>query len=144
MLPSRDRRRFLKGAAAAGAAVGLSDLSFLAGLPPVSADAKATGAEAAAEVLATVSRDRQAAVRRTLAYFANRGAPEPLLNAARQQMVLKGDDAHDYKFGAAVLEDFAAVSPAWRGRFLAACMMLLNGSGGSDSPLVARTRAALG
>ena len=37
MLPSRDRRRFLKGAAAAGAAVGLSDLSFLAGLPPVSA-----------------------------------------------------------------------------------------------------------
>lgn len=108
------------------------------------ADAKATGAEAAAEVLATVSRDRQAAVRRTLAYFANGGAAEPLLNAARQQMVLKGDDAHDYKFGAAVLEDFAAVSPAWRGRFLAACMMLLNGSGGADSPLVARTRAALG
>jgi len=108
------------------------------------ADVKAAGADAATEVLAMVSRDRQAAVRRTLAYFAAGGPAEPLLNAARQQIVLKGDDAHDYKFGAAVLEDFAAVSPGWRGRFLAACMMLLNGSGGPDSPLVARTRAALG
>ncbi len=108
------------------------------------ADAKATGADAAAEVLATVSRDRQAAVRQTLAFFAAGGPAESLLNAARQQMVLHGDDAHDYKFGAAVLEDFAAVSPAWRGRFLATCMMLLNGSGGPDSQLVARTREALG
>ena len=87
-----------------------------------------TGAEAAADVLATVSRDRQAAVRKTLAYFEAGGAAEPLLNAARQAMVLKGDDAHDFKFGAAVLEDAASVSPAWRGRFLAACMMQLNGS----------------
>lgn len=106
-------------------------------------DAKAEEADAADAVLATVSRDRQAAVRRTLAYFAADRPAEPLLNAVRQQLVLKGDDAHDYKFGAAVLEDFASVSPAWRGRFLAACMMLLNGSAGSDSPLVARTRAAL-
>jgi len=107
-------------------------------------DIKAAEADAAADVLATLSRDRQAAVRKTLAYFAAGGSAESFLNATRQQMVLKGDDAHDYKFGAAVLEDFAAVSPAWRGRFLAACMMLLNGSGERDSPLVARTRAALG
>ena len=56
----------------------------------------------------------------------------------------KGDDAHDFKFGAAVLEDAAAVSPAWRGRFLAACMLQLNGSGEQDSPTVNRTRTALG
>ena len=108
------------------------------------AGASAAGAEAAADVLATVSRDRQAAVRKTLAYFEAGGAAEPLLNAARQAMVLKGDDAHDFKFGAAVLEDAASVSPAWRGRFLAACMMQLNGSGEGDSPTVSRTRAALG
>ena len=102
------------------------------------------GVEAAAEVLATVSRDRQAAARKTLAYFAAGGDAEPLLSAARQAMVYKGDDAHDFKFGAAVLEDVAAVSPAWRGRFLAACMMQLNGSGEQDSPTVKRTRAALG
>jgi hypothetical protein len=106
------------------------------------AGAKAAGA--AAEVLETVSRNRQEAVRKTLAYFAAGEPVEPLLNAARQAMVLKGDDAHDFKFGAAVLEDCSAVSPAWRNRFLAACMMLLNGSGERDSPLVARARAALG
>lgn len=108
------------------------------------AGSSSTGAEAAAEVLATVSRDRQAAVRKTLAYFAAGGSAEPLLNAARQVMVLKGDDAHDFKFGAAVLEDAAAVSSAWRGRFLAACMMQLNGSGERDSATVSRARAALG
>jgi hypothetical protein len=59
-------------------------------------------------------------------------------------MVLTGVDAHDFKFGAAILEDAGSVSPAWRGRFLAACMMQLNGTGKGDSPLVARTRAALG
>ena len=37
MFSSRDRRGFLKRVAAAGAAVGLGDLSFPAGLPPVSA-----------------------------------------------------------------------------------------------------------
>ena len=104
---------------------------------------RSLGAEAAADVLATVSRDRHMAAQKTLAYFEAGKAAEPLLNAARQAMVLKGEDAHDYKFGAAVLEDTGAVSPAWRGRFLAACMMQLNGSGERDSPLVARSRAAL-
>ncbi len=108
------------------------------------AESSGTGAEAAAEVLATVSRNRQEAARKTLAYFAAGGDAEPLLNAARQTMVLKGDDAHDFKFGAAVIEDAAAVSPAWRGRFLAACMMQLNGAGERDSTTVSRTRAALG
>jgi hypothetical protein len=108
------------------------------------AAAAATGAAAAAEVLATVSRDRRTAARKTLAYFAAGGDAEPLLNAARQVMVLKGDDAHDFKFGAAILEDAAAVSPAWRGRFLAACMLQLNGASEPDSPTVSRTRAALG
>jgi hypothetical protein len=104
----------------------------------------AADATGAADVLATVSRNRQQAAGKTLAYFEAGGAAEPLLNAARQAMVLSGDDAHDFKFGAAVLEDFLAVSPAWRGRFLAACMMQLNGSGERTGPTISRTRAALG
>ena len=64
-------------------------------------------------MLATVSRDRRTAARKTLTYFAAGGDAESLLNAVRQVMVLKGDDAHDFKFGAAILEDAAAVSPAW-------------------------------
>jgi len=107
-------------------------------------EAAATGAEGAADVLATITRSRQEAARKTLAYFEAGGEAEPLLDAARHAMVRTGDDAHDFKFGAAVLEDFAAVSPAWRERFLAACMMQLNGSGERDGPTVSRTRAALG
>jgi len=103
-----------------------------------------TGAEGAADVLAAVTRNRQEAVGKTLAYFEAGGDAETLLNAARHAMVRAGDNAHAFKFGAAVLEDFAALSPAWRGRFLAACMMQLNGSGERDSSTVGRTRAALG
>ena len=40
--------------------------------------------------------------------------------AARRVLLLKGDDPHDYKFSAAVFEDYPAVSPAWRERCLAA------------------------
>ena len=58
-------------------------------------------------------------------------------------MFLKGNDAHDYKFSSAVLEDYYHASPAWRDRFLAASLFLLPGSGDRDNDLVQRTRAAL-
>ena len=106
------------------------------------AAAVAGGAAGAADVLETVTRNRAEAVRKTLAYFAAGGDALPLLDAIRQAMVRSGDNAHAFKFGAAVLEDFAAVSPDWRGRFLAACMMQLNGAGERESPTVGRTRAA--
>jgi hypothetical protein len=108
------------------------------------AEAAGSGTAGAADVVATISLDRPTAVRKTLAYFAAGGADAPLLDAARHALLLKGNDAHDFKFGAAILEDAAAVSPEWRGRFLAAGMMQLNGSGEPDSPTVSRTRAALG
>lgn len=106
------------------------------------AAAMAGGAADAADVLAAITRDRDEAVRKTLAYFAAGGDAPTLLGAIRQAMVRAGDNAHAFKFGSAVLEDFAAVSPEWRGRFLAACMMQLNGSGDRESPTVSRTRAA--
>jgi hypothetical protein len=56
---------------------------------------------------------------------------------------LKGNNAHDYKFSSAVLEDFYNVSPAWRDRFLATSVFNLRGSGDRDNSLVARTREAL-
>jgi hypothetical protein len=56
---------------------------------------------------------------------------------------LKGNNAHDYKFSTAVLEDYYHVSPAWRNRFLASSVYNLRGSAGSDNALVQRTRAAL-
>ena len=64
-------------------------------------------------------------------------------NAARRLIFLKGQNAHDYKFSAAVLEDYFDVTPAWRGQFLATSVFNLRGSGDRDNPLVQRTRAAL-
>jgi hypothetical protein len=56
---------------------------------------------------------------------------------------LKGNDSHDYKFSAAVFEDYLQASPAWRDRQLAASVYWLNGSGAPDNELVQRARQAL-
>jgi hypothetical protein len=56
---------------------------------------------------------------------------------------LKGNDAHDYKFSAAVFEDYGRLSPLWRERHLAASVFWLNGSGAPDNLLVQRARQAL-
>ena len=105
-------------------------------------DPSAKGDGAVGEIMADVSRDRTSAARKTLA-FAKVGDPYRLIDAARLLVFHKGNDSHDYKFSSAVLEDFAHVSPAWRGRFLAASMFQLEGSGKRDTPLIERTRAAL-
>ncbi len=105
--------------------------------------AKAIGADAVGEIFADVSKDRLTAARKTLAYMKEHEQPDALVNAARTLIFLKGNDAHDYKFSSAVLEDYYHVSPEWRNRFLAASMFQLRGSGGADNKLVGRTRAAL-
>ena len=66
------------------------------------------------------------------------------MDAARRLVFLKGNDAHDYKFSSAVLEDYGHVSPHWRNRYLAASLFYLPGSGAPDNALVGRTRAASG
>ena len=68
---------------------------------------------------------------------------ELLIHAARRLVYLKGNDAHDYKFSSAVLEDYYHASPSYRERYLAASMLLLPGSADKDNNLVKRTRAAL-
>jgi hypothetical protein len=91
----------------------------------------------------SVSRDKTAAARKVLAYLKDTKDAQPIVDGARRLVFLKGNDSHDYKFSAAVLEDFHHASPAWRDRFLAASVFHLNGSGDKDNPLAARTRAAL-
>ena len=86
-----------------------------------------------------------AAARKTLALLtAQPQAMQQVMATARQHIFAKGTDSHDYKFSSAVLEDFYHVTPAWRNRFLASSMFWLKGGGGADSPVLARTRAALG
>jgi hypothetical protein len=104
---------------------------------------KASGPSATAEIFIDVSHDRLAAARKTLAYLKTEQRPRDLIDAARVLVFLKGNDAHDYKFSSAVLEDYYHMSAAWRDRYLAASMFQLRGSQGPDNGLVNRTRAAL-
>ncbi len=107
----------------------------------------ATNADGAApavdEILADISADRTRAAKKVCVYLAAGGSAPELVDATRRMVFLKGRDSHDYKFSAAVLEDYWNVSPAWRDRFLALSVYNLKGSGDRNSDLVERTRAAL-
>ena len=103
----------------------------------------AKGDEVVAEIFADISEDRLTASRKILAYLKEHPDPQPLADAARRLIFLKGTNAHDYKFSSAVLEDYECLSPPWRDRLLAASAFYLRGSGEADNDLVKRTRAAL-
>jgi hypothetical protein len=107
------------------------------------ATAEAGGDELIAQALADVGRDNAAAASKALAYLEKGEPAQRLIDAARVNVFLKGNDSHDYKFSSAVLEDYYHVSPAWRNRFLAGSVFKLCGSSQEDNDLVARTRAAL-
>ncbi|HVR84560.1 MAG TPA: hypothetical protein VMU54_09630, partial [Planctomycetota bacterium] len=95
------------------------------------------------EIFADVSRDKMSASRKVLGYLKEGGDPKALIDEARRLIFQKGQDAHDYKFSTAILEDSVLLSPAWRDRFLAASVHHLKGSGSPDNGLVPRIREAL-
>ena len=101
------------------------------------------GAEAVDQIFAGLASDRLDAARKTLAYLDGGGDPGAFTDFAQRMIYLKGTDSHDYKFSSAVIEDYRALSPRFRNRFLAASVHWLKGSGEPDSPLVARSRAAM-
>src|SRR5262249_28013493 len=109
-------------------------------LEPVATSEGAPGA--VEEIFAEASRDRTTAARKALAYLQAGRDPRTLIDAARRLVFLKGDDAHDYKFSSAVLEDYYHASPAWRERYLASSLLLLPGSAGRGNALVKPTRPA--
>ncbi|MGC4054572.1 MAG: hypothetical protein QM757_36295 [Paludibaculum sp.] len=96
-----------------------------------------------AEIFAEISKDRLTAARKTLGYPAG-SMPPTFANAARRMIFLKGTNSHDYKFSAAVLEDYERLTPAWRNQLLAASAFYFRGSGEKDNDLVKWTRAAVG
>ena len=95
-------------------------------------------------VFDSVGKQPFQAAERAMNVMANDQGAENLMHAARRLIFLKGNDAHDYKFSTAALEDFYKVSPEVRNRFLAACTYSLKGNGSPDNKLVDRIRAALG
>jgi hypothetical protein len=103
------------------------------------------GGDAVAEICADIKRDRTdvAIACKVLTYVRDNPNPKPLLDAARLLIFAKGNNAHDYKFSAAVLEDFYHVSPTWRGQYLATSVFNLVGSQAPDNSLMQRARSAL-
>jgi hypothetical protein len=95
------------------------------------------------QIFATLGEDRTAGARLALGRLKETGNAEELIDAARVLTFLKGNDAHDYKFSSAALEDYYLVSPTWRDKYLAASMYLLNTAAEKDNRLVERTRRAL-
>jgi hypothetical protein len=102
-----------------------------------------TGFRAISEALGELSNDPYSAAGKILAWLDANKQPQEFIDAARVLVFLKGNDAHDYKFSTAVLEDWQHISPVWRDRYLAASVFKLCGSSDRDNPLVKRTRAAL-
>jgi hypothetical protein len=102
-----------------------------------------SGPEAVAEIFRDVGKEPAAAAGKVLAYRQANGDPAALMNAGRLLVFFKGDDAHDYKFSSAVMEDYARLSPAWRDRYLAASTYRLRGATAPDTRLARRAQAAL-
>jgi hypothetical protein len=102
----------------------------------------AAGDEGIADIFRDVSQKPAAACSKVLAYLKEKRSPEDLITAARRLVFLKGNDAHDYKFSSAVLEDYYHASPEWRDVFLATSVYRLNGATEPDNKLVQRIRAA--
>lgn len=103
----------------------------------------ASGPEALAEIFNDVSTDRDAAARKTLAWLRDPADLRAFAAEARRLVFLKGTNSHDYKFSSAVLEDFHAMAPGWRERFLASSVYYLRGAETPDNGLALRIRAAL-
>ena len=103
----------------------------------------AVGDDALPEIFADITHDRLAAARKILGWLKDRPDARAFADAARRLIFLKGNNAHDYKFSAAVLEDSERLAPPWRDRMLAASVFYFRGSGDKDNDLVQRTRAAL-
>jgi len=94
------------------------------------------------EILSTIGSNPSQAARQVVGYLHEAGDAEQLIDAARVLVFLKGNDAHDYKFSSAVLEDYYHVSPQWRDVYLASNVYKLQSSTSKDNSLVERTRAA--
>ena len=103
----------------------------------------ADGTAGVDEIFAELSNNQTAAAAKVMGHLQQTGDATELINAARVLVFLKGDNAHDYKFSSAVLEDYYNISPKWRDAYMASNVFMLRGSGRPDNKLVQRTRAAL-
>ena len=105
---------------------------------------EAAGDEAIGEIFATINESRTKAAEKALGYLARGGSTELVFDAARQMILHKGRDSHDYKYGIAAWEECTLASdPKWRGPLAAAALFNFPGAKTPDSPLMIRAREAM-
>lgn len=93
------------------------------------------------EVLANVRKKPLLAAQQALSLDEARA--RELMAAARALVFAKGTDSHDYKFSSAAFEDYHAISPELRPRYLAACTYNLRGSGEADAGVYRKAKGAI-
>jgi len=84
-----------------------------------SVEIPATAEEATEELLALVSSDRVTAARKAFRYAQVYSEPDGFQRAAQSLIFTKGRDVHDYKYAAAMFEDYHQVDPVWKPHMLA-------------------------
>lgn len=99
-------------------------------------------APAVEEVFATMSGNRKQAASSIFRLAQDPRMAHEIVRVARHMIFLKGNDAHDYKFSSAALEDFELLSPKWRPHYLAGCSYLFRAAGDKDNALSARVLSA--
>jgi hypothetical protein len=100
----------------------------------------ATAEEATEEILGLVSSNPAAAARKAFRYAEKHPEPDGFQRAAQNLIFTKGRDVHDYKYAAAIFEDYRQVDPVWRPHMLATAVYNLRGSELPDSELMRRAR----
>lgn len=90
------------------------------------------------EVFAAMSKNRAGAAESIYRLAQDPATAHEIVRTARHLVFLKGNDAHDYKFSSAALEDFELISPKWRAQYLAGCSYLFRTASDKPGALAAR------
>lgn len=89
--------------------------------------------------------DADEACRKVFTLVKTRPEVVPLFAQSAQSWLCRkaNEDAHEYKFLAAILEDATCVSPEWQPHLLAASVHYFHGSQTPDNPIIQQVQAAL-
>lgn len=94
-------------------------------------------------ILSELADDPGAAAKQAFGHAERYPEPHALEQSAKSLIFRKGTDAHDYKYAAAIFEDYRLVSPRWRPHMLATAVYNLRGSTEPDSKLMLRAGEAI-
>lgn len=100
--------------------------------------------EAVEEIASDLGSDRHRAIAKAVGFLDRGGSADQVFAMARHNILLKGRDSHDYKFGAASLEEFeVATDDRWKKPLAVSVLANVPAAGTEDSPLMLRAREAL-